>query len=61
VYQLSVRVPDPAALAQNNPDLKGFRFPAQSQIQLVMGAVNPLNPANSPMRSQSGVYINIGQ
>ena len=28
VYQLSVFVPDPATLVNNNPDLKNFKFPA---------------------------------
>ncbi len=53
VYQLSVFVPDPVVLAQNNPDLKNFRFPPQSSIQVWMG------PTNSPILSQSGVFINI--
>jgi uncharacterized protein (TIGR03437 family) len=53
VYQLSVFVPDPVVLAQNNPDLKNFRFPPQSSIQVWLG------PSNSPMLSQSGVLINI--
>ena len=53
VYQLSVFVPDPAVLAQNNPDLKNFRFPPQSYIQVWMG------PTNAPMLSQTGVFINI--
>jgi uncharacterized protein (TIGR03437 family) len=59
VYRLSVYVPDPAALESANPDLKNFKFPAQSSIQLVMGPGNSLNFANSPMVSQSGVFINI--
>ena len=59
VYQLSVYVPDPAVLVNVNPDLKNFKFPAQSSIQLVMGQGNSLNFANSPMVSQSGVFINI--
>jgi uncharacterized protein (TIGR03437 family) len=53
VYQLSVFVPDPAVLAQNNPDLKNFRFPAQSSIQVFIG------PPASAMFTQSGVSINI--
>ena len=53
VYQLSVSVPDPAVLVQNNPDLKDFRFPAQSSIQVRMGS------AESTMTSQTGVFINI--
>ncbi len=59
VYQLSVFVPDPAVLAINNPDLKNFKFPAQSGIQLVMGPSNSSNFANSPMVSQNGIFINI--
>jgi uncharacterized protein (TIGR03437 family) len=59
VYQLSVFVPDPAALANNNPDLKNFNFPAQSAIQLLMGPSNSSNFANSPMVSQNGIFINI--
>jgi uncharacterized protein (TIGR03437 family) len=59
VYQLSVFVPDPAALANNNPDLKNFKFPAQSGIQPLMGPANSMNFANSPMVSQNGIFINI--
>ena len=59
VYQLSVFVPDPATLVNNNPDLKNFKFPAQSSVRLVMGTRNPLNSANSPMVSQNGIFINI--
>jgi uncharacterized protein (TIGR03437 family) len=53
VFRLSVYVPDPAVLAQNNPDLKNFNFPAQSGIQLLMG------PTSSQLVSQNGVFINI--
>ncbi len=59
VYQLSVFVPDPATLVNINPDLKNFKFPAQSSIQLVMGPTNSLNFANSVMASQSGIFLNI--
>ncbi len=59
VYQLSVYVPNPATLVNNNPDLGSFSFPAQSGIQLVMGTPNALNFANSPMASQGGILINI--
>ena len=48
VYQLSVYIPDPAALT----------FP-QSRIQLVMGPPNSSNFANSPMVSQNGIFIDI--
>ena len=63
VYQLSVYVPDPAVLAQNDPDLllTNFQFPAQSPIQLVMGPVGTQGFAGSAMVSQTGVYINIAQ
>ena len=55
VYQLSVFVPDLATLVTNNPDLKNFKFPAQSSIQLVM------TPSSQNLRttSQNGIYINI--
>ncbi len=56
VFRLSVFVPDPAVLAQNNPDLKNFSFPAQSAIQLLMV---PANSPNSQTFSQNGVFINI--
>jgi uncharacterized protein (TIGR03437 family) len=59
VYQLSVYIPDPAVLAKNNPDLKNFKFPPQSAIQLLMGPANSLNFANSPLVSQNGVFVNI--
>jgi uncharacterized protein (TIGR03437 family) len=59
VYQLSVFVPDLATLASNNPDLKNFKFPPQSGIQLVMGPSNSLNFANSQMVSQNGLFINV--
>ncbi len=61
VYQLSVLVPDPAALVNNNPDLKNFKFPPQSAVQLVMGSPNALNFASSQMISQNGIFINIKQ
>jgi uncharacterized protein (TIGR03437 family) len=53
VYRLSVYVPDPAVLAQNDPDLKNFQFPAQSSIQVRMG------PSDAPMTSQTGVFLNV--
>ena len=53
VYQLSVYVPDPAALAQNNPDLKNFQFPAQSSILVRM------NPGDVTTASQNGVFVNV--
>lgn len=48
VYQLSVKVPDLSELVKNNPDLKNFKFPAQSKLKLAMGLV-----------SQDGVFISI--
>ena len=59
VYQLSVYIPDVAALVNANPDLKNFKFPAQSPIQLVMGPSNALNFANSQAVSQNGLFISI--
>ncbi len=59
VYQLGVYIPDPAALANNNPDLKNFQFPAQSPIQVVMGPPGSLHFGNSQMGSQNGILINI--
>ncbi|HEV3197391.1 MAG TPA: SBBP repeat-containing protein [Bryobacteraceae bacterium] len=59
VFQLSMFVPDPATLAKNNPDLKNFKFPSQSAIQLVMGPPNSLSFVSSPMVSQNGIFINI--
>ena len=59
VYQLGVYVPDPAVLAQNDPDLKNFQFPPQSGIQLVMGPPESLHFGNSQMGSQNGILINI--
>jgi len=54
-----VYVPDLATLANNNPDLKNFQFPAQSSVKLVMGPPNSPISASSPMASQNGIYINI--
>ncbi len=59
VYQLSVYVPDPATLANNNPNLKNFTYPAQVSIQLVMGPPNSSNFVNSQMVSQPGILINV--
>jgi uncharacterized protein (TIGR03437 family) len=56
VYQLGVYIPDPATLAKNNPDLRDFKFPAQSPIQIEM---LPPGSARSGMISQSGIFINI--
>ena len=49
VYQLTVYVPDYASLIANNPDLKTFRFPAQS------GIILRINGASS----QDGLAISI--
>jgi uncharacterized protein (TIGR03437 family) len=59
VYQLMVLVPDPATLVTNNPDLKNFKFPPQSSIQLVMGPLNSASFPNSAAISQDGIFINI--
>jgi uncharacterized protein (TIGR03437 family) len=59
VYQISVIVPDPAMLANFNPNLKDFKFPPQVPVTLVFGPVNPLNPANSAMLSQMGVALSV--
>ena len=59
VYRLSVLIPDPAALAARNPDLANFHFPPEVGVRLVIGPVNPLNPDNSPMISQSGIVLHI--
>lgn len=58
VYQLSVFVPDLATLVKNNPDLKNFKFPAQSSIKLGMGPANASSLASFQF-SQSGVFVNI--
>jgi uncharacterized protein (TIGR03437 family) len=58
VYQLSVYIPDLAALASNNADLKNFVFPAQSAIQLVMGPVTQ-GFFSSPIISQGGIFVSI--
>jgi uncharacterized protein (TIGR03437 family) len=51
VYQLSVFVPDPAALAANNPNLLNFKFPPQ------VGVILQIDGASS----QNGLAISIGQ
>jgi uncharacterized protein (TIGR03437 family) len=51
VYQLTVAVPNPAALAASNPDLQNFKFPSPSGLVL---QVNGLT-------SQNGLAISIGQ
>ncbi len=61
VYQLSIYVPDPASRAANNPNLKDFKMPPQVAVQLIMSALNPLNPANSNFISQGGVVLNVKQ
>jgi uncharacterized protein (TIGR03437 family) len=59
VYQIGVFVPDPSAFAAQNPNLLNFHFPSQVAVTLVMGAVNPLNPANTVMISQNGIVLNL--
>ncbi|MEP6963289.1 MAG: hypothetical protein ABI995_14505, partial [Acidobacteriota bacterium] len=57
VYQLSVYIPDPAVLAQNNADLKNFKFPAQSAIQIKMLPDAALG--NVTTLSQNGLFVSI--
>jgi len=59
VYQLSVFVPDPAKLANQNPNLVDFKMPPQVGVRLVMGPVTPGNPDNSAMVSQPGIVLNV--
>ncbi|HZT33350.1 MAG TPA: hypothetical protein VFA33_25910 [Bryobacteraceae bacterium] len=59
VYQLGVYVPDPATLADKNPNLLNFKFPPQVGVRLVMGPVNSSNPDNSAMISQGGLVLNV--
>jgi uncharacterized protein (TIGR03437 family) len=61
VYQLSVYVPDPAELVNQNPNFLNFKLPPQVGVKLVFGAVNPLNPDNSAMISQPGLVLNVKQ
>ncbi len=58
VYQLTVLIPDLATLVKNNPDLKNFKFPAQSSIRLLMLPPNTTTLAGAPM-SQNGIYVNL--
>lgn len=51
VYQLTVRVPDPAAMAAGNPNLAGFKFRSQEAIVLNAGG----------RQSQGGLYISLAQ
>jgi uncharacterized protein (TIGR03437 family) len=51
VYQLTVYVPDPAALSAGNPNLAGFRFPPQNPLVLRIGSG----------QSQSFLSISIAQ
>jgi uncharacterized protein (TIGR03437 family) len=51
VYQLTVVVPNPAAMASSNPNLLNFKFPSQSGVVL---RINGLT-------SQNGIAISIGQ
>jgi uncharacterized protein (TIGR03437 family) len=59
VYQLGVFVPDPAKLANQNPNLVGFKMPPQVGVRLVMGPVTPGSPDNSAMVSQPGIVLNV--
>ena len=52
VFQLSVSVPDPVVLAQNNPDLKNFRFPPQSAVwPTTVSSMLPRSMAHSSRKS----------
>ena len=51
VYQISVFVPNPAVLAQNDPDLKNFKFPPLVGITMQIDGVY----------SQNGIAISIAQ
>ena len=61
VYQLSVYIPDPATLVNNDPDLKNFQYAPQVGIQLVMGPSPTAGYQNSQMASQIGIVINVKQ
>jgi uncharacterized protein (TIGR03437 family) len=39
VYEIGVYVPDPASLIAQNPDLKGFKFPPQVPVTMILGGV----------------------
>jgi uncharacterized protein (TIGR03437 family) len=51
VYQLTVRVPDPASMAASNPSLAGFKFRPQEAIVLNAG----------DRQTQGGLYISLAQ
>ena len=59
VYQLSVFVPDPAKLADQNPNNVGFKMPPRVGVKLVMGPVTPGSPDSSAMVSQPGIVLNV--
>jgi uncharacterized protein (TIGR03437 family) len=59
VYQLGVFVPDPAKLANQNPNLIDFKMPPRVGVKLVMGPVTRGNPDNSAMISQPGIVLNV--
>jgi hypothetical protein len=61
VYQISVTVPDPAKLVDQNPNLLNFKMPPQVGVQLVLGTANALNPISSSQISQSGLLLNVKQ
>jgi hypothetical protein len=52
-------VPDPSQYADQNPNLKNFKFPPQTGIQLVMGLVNPVNYRTPGMVSQSEIMLSL--
>jgi hypothetical protein len=55
VYKLTVLIPNYADLVRANPDLRTYKFPAQSTIRLQMGT----STGNPPPFSQGGVYISV--
>jgi uncharacterized protein (TIGR03437 family) len=53
VFKLSVTIPSYADLLKLNPDLRNYKFPAQSSLKLQMGA------SVLPPISQNGIYVSI--
>ena len=59
VYQLKVYVPDPASMANSDPNLQGFTFPPQVGVRLAIGPVPQGYPNGSPYFSQPGILLNV--
>ena len=59
VFQLSVYVPDPAKLFAGNPNFLNYRYPPQSNVRVVIGAVVPVSVNFSEMISQDGIVLNV--